>query len=320
MLQIGKLKITGNIALAPLAGYSDSPFRQIAKTHGAALTVTELISADGIIKTNRKTKVLLRFTEEERPFGIQLFGNNPDIMAEAAKRAEELGPDFIDINLGCSVRRVLRGGSGAALLSEPELLGRIATGMVKAVRLPVSAKIRLGADANSKNYIEIVNILQDSGIAFIAVHGRTRSQGFKGEVDWNAITEIKAMSKIPVIGNGDIKTYEEAIAKLKSSGCDAVMIGRAAVGNPWIFNGYIPAYGAIIDQIKKHLDLMLYFYGERGMKLFRKHIVKYIKGMKDSARLRALLVNANTKEEIIGHLDQFGGLMQQRQGDALSPE
>jgi nifR3 family TIM-barrel protein len=241
-------------------------------------------------------------------------------MAEAAKRAEELGPDFIDINLGCPVRRVLRGGSGAALLSEPELLGKIVSGVAKSVRLPVSAKIRIGADSDHKNFVEIVNILQDSGIAFVAVHGRTRAQGFKGDVDWNAITEIKAMSQIPVIGNGDIKTYEEAMEKLKSSGCDLVMIGRAAVGNPWIFNGYIPAYAEIMEQMKKHLDLMLYFYEERGIKLFRKHIVKYIKGMKDSARLRALLVNADTKEEIIGHLDQFGGLMQQRQGDALSPE
>jgi tRNA-dihydrouridine synthase B len=309
MLKIGKLKINGNIALAPLAGYADSPYRQIVKNYGAALVITELISADGIIRGNRKTKELLRFTEAERPLGIQLFGSDQGVMAEAAKRAEEMQPDFIDINLGCSVRRVLRGGSGAALLSDPELLGRIASGVVKSVRLPVSAKIRIGADSDHKNYIEIVNILQDSGIAFIAVHGRTRAQGFKGEVDWDAIAEIKAMSRIPVIGNGDIKTHEEAMVKLKASGCDAVMIGRAAVGNPWIFSGAIPANQWIIKQVKEHLDIMLDFYGEKGIKLFRKHIVKYIRGMKDSAKLRSLLVNAITKEEIIEHIDQFGGII-----------
>ncbi|MBN2401153.1 MAG: tRNA dihydrouridine synthase DusB [Spirochaetes bacterium] len=306
MISIGNIKIEGNLVLAPMAGYTDSPYRRIAKNYGAALVVTELISADGIIRGNRKTMELLRFTEAERPIGIQLFGSDPDVMAEAAKRAEEMHPDFIDINIGCSVRRVLRGGSGAGLLSDPGLLGKIASTVVKSVRLPVSAKIRIGTDADNKNYIEIVNILQDSGIAFMAVHGRTRAQGFKGDVDWNAIAEIKAESSVPVIGNGDIRTYEEAMARLASTGCDAVMIGRAAVGNPWIFNGRIPDSDGIAKQIKEHLELMLEFYGEKGIKLFRKHIAKYIRGMKDSAKFRALLVNAETKEEILEHLDKFG--------------
>jgi tRNA-dihydrouridine synthase B len=309
MFKIGKLKINGTLTLAPLAGYTDSPYRRIAKNYGAALVITELISADGIIRGNRKTKELLKFSDAERPLGIQIFGSDPDIMTEAAKRAEELQPDFIDINIGCSVRRVLRGGSGAALLSDPELLGRITSGVVKSVRVPVSAKMRIGADENNKNYIEIVNILQDSGIAFISVHGRTRAQGFRGEVDWNAIAEIKAYSKIPVIGNGDIKTHEEAMLRLKSTGCDAVMIGRSAVGNPWIFSGHKPESSEIAKQIKEHLDLMLDFYGEKGIKLFRKHIVKYIRGMKDSARLRAVLVNADTKEEIIEHIDKIGEII-----------
>jgi tRNA-dihydrouridine synthase B len=306
MIKIGKLEINGNLALAPLAGYTDSPYRQIVKNYGAALVITELISADGIIRGNRKTTELLQFIDTERPLGIQLFGSDPGIMAEAAKKAEELQPDFIDINIGCSVRRVLRGGSGAALLSDPELLGQIASGVVKSVRVPVTAKMRIGTDVNNKNYIEIVNILQESGIAFVSVHGRTRAQGFRGEVDWDAIAEIKAYSRIPVIGNGDIKTHEEAILRLKSTSCDAVMIGRAAVGNPWIFNGKIPTHHEIAKQIKEHLDLMLDFYGDKGIKLFRKHIVKYIRGMKDSAKLRAVLVNANTKEEIVEQIDKFG--------------
>ncbi|MFH0977462.1 MAG: tRNA dihydrouridine synthase DusB [Spirochaetota bacterium] len=305
MIKIGKTKITGSIALAPMAGYTDSPYRQIARRYGAAFVVTELISADGIIRGNRKTSELLRFTDAERPIGIQLFGNDPVVMAEAAKIAGDMQPDFIDINMGCSVRRVLRGGSGAGLLGDPVLLGKIASGVVKSVNLPVSAKIRLGTDAANKNYIEIVNILQDSGIAFVSVHGRTRAQAFKGEADWDAIAEIKAHSRIPVIGNGDIKTHEEAIAKLKSSDCDAIMIGRAAVGNPWIFSGKMPDSNQIAKQIREHLELMLVFYGEKGIVLFRKHVVKYIRCMRDSAKLRALLVNAKTKKEIEDCIEQI---------------
>ena len=305
MIQIGNLKINGNLVLAPMAGLTDSPYRCIAKKHGAVLTVTELISAEGIIRGNRKTADLLRFTDAERPIGIQLFGSNPSSMAEAAKRAEELSPDFIDINIGCSVRRVLRGGSGAALLSEPALLGEIASGIVKSVRLPVSAKMRIGIDENKKNFAEIINILQDSGVSFISVHGRTRAQCFRGEADWEAIKEIKSMCRIPVIGNGDIKSHEEAILRLQSSGCDAVMIGRAAIGNPWIFGVQKPGSSEVVRQIIEHLDIMLDFYGEKGIILFRKHIVKYIRGMKESAKLRSVLVNATTKEEIVNQLGKI---------------
>ena len=307
MIKTGNLKIEGSLALAPMAGYTDSPYRRIARKYGAAFTVTELISAEGVVRMNRKTRELLLFSEAERPIGIQLFGSKPGVMAEAAKKCAELSPDFIDINMGCSVRRVLRGGSGAGLLDDPVLLGKVASGIVKSTSLPVSAKIRIGTEADNRNYLETLNILQDSGIAFVAVHGRTRSQAFRGEADWDAIAEIKAKSSIPVIGNGDIKTHEEAMSRLASSGCDAVMIGRAAVGNPWIFNGQTSDIRAISELFKEHLDLMLEFYGDSGIKLFRKHIVKYIRGMRDSAKLRALLVNANTKEEIEEHINKLAG-------------
>jgi tRNA-dihydrouridine synthase B len=305
MINIGNIKIDGKIILAPMAGYSDSPYRRIAKSHGSALVYTELISAEGVVRANRKTGDLLRFYEDERPVGIQLFGGDPHVMAEAAKRVGDLNPDFIDINMGCSVRRVLNGRSGAALLSNPEILGKISYEVVKSVNLPVSAKIRIGIDAQNLNYPEIINILQDSGISFITVHGRTRSQAFRGEADWDAIRKIKSSSKVPVIGNGDVKSYAEAMARLESSGCDAVMIGRAAIGNPWIFSGYIPGSMEIAEQIKKHLDLMMDFYGEKGIILFRKHVVKYIRGMKDSAKLRSELVNATRKTEIIDIIDNY---------------
>jgi len=190
-------------------------------------------------------------------------------------------------------------------LSEPALLGEIASGIVKSVRLPVSAKMRIGIDENKKNFAEIINILQDSGVSFISVHGRTRAQCFRGEADWEAIKEIKSMCRIPVIGNGDIKSHEEAILRLQSSGCDAVMIGRAAIGNPWIFGEQKPGSSEVVRQIIEHLDIMLDFYGEKGIILFRKHIVKYIRGMKESAKLRSVLVNATTKEEIVNQLGKI---------------
>ncbi len=305
MIEIGNLEINGNIVLAPMAGYTDSPFRRIAREAGAALVITELVSAEGIVRNSRKTTDLLRFSEAERPLGIQLFGNDPGVMAEAARIVEQLSPDFIDINIGCPARRVLKSGSGAALLSSPELVGEIAMRIRASVSIPVSAKIRIGVDAENRNYAEIINILQDSGISFISVHGRTRSQGFTGEVDWNTIKEIKSMCKVPVFGNGDIGSYREALARLDSSGCDAVMIGRAAVGNPWIFGGGEPSVEEIFGQMKTHLDLMLNFYGENGIILFRKHAAKYIRGMENSAKLRAMLMNARTREDVLLNLDRY---------------
>jgi tRNA-dihydrouridine synthase B len=305
MINIGNLHINGNMILAPMAGLTDSPYRRIAKKNGAALVYTELISAEGIVRYNRKTADLMKFSDEERPVGIQLFGSNPLVMAEAAKKVESLNPDFIDINLGCSVRRVLRGNSGAALLGEPLKLAELAYKVVNSVRIPVSAKIRIGIDTQNLNYPEIIRILQESGISFIAVHGRTRAQAFKGEADWNIIREIKRISRLPVIGNGDIKSYAEAMNRLESSGCDGVMIGRAAMGNPWIFSGHVPDNKEIVKQIEEHLDLMLDFYGEKGIILFRKHIVKYIRGMKDSAKLRSELVNAAKKMDIINIINNY---------------
>ena len=303
MIKIGKLTIDGNLLLAPMAGYSDSPYRRIARKFGAGAVITELISADGIVRKNKKTAELLRFNDEERPIGIQLFGNDSAIMAEASAIVQEQKPDFIDINLGCSVRRVVRSGSGAALLSNPEMIGEIAYKIIKSVSVPVSAKIRIGIDADQKNYSEVINILQDSGIAFVSVHGRTRSQGFKGESDWNVIREIKSLSKIPVIGNGDINSYPDAMLRLKNSGCDAVMIGRGAIGNPWIFSGILPDEKNLVNQIKEHLDLMLEYYGENGIKLFRTHIAKYIRGLKNSKMLRGLLMTSASRSDIIGILE-----------------
>lgn len=305
MIQINKLHIDGNLVLAPMSGFTDSPFRRIARKHGAALVFSELISSEGIVRNSKKTMELLRFTDDERPIGIQIFGSNPAVMGEAARRISEAQPDIIDINFGCCAPRVCRGGSGAALLRNPELLGAIARDVVKGGEALVSAKIRTGWDENSLNYMTIVRILEDAGISFISVHGRTRSQRYSDKADWDIIKEINEKSNIPVIGNGDIMSHREAEERQSYSGCPAVMIGRGAIGNPWIFNGREPTIGERIDQIKYHLNLMVELYGDRGIILMRKHLAKYIHGMKDASKTRMRLIQSKNIDEIHLILDSM---------------
>ncbi len=296
---------TGGLIMAPMAGYTDSPFRRIVRRSGAGLVFTELISAEGIVRRNPGAMELLAFTEEERPIGIQIFGKNPAVLAEASRIVEELQPDLIDINMGCCAPKVCSSGSGAALLSNPDLLESIARSVVQSVRVPVSAKIRIGWDERTKNYREIISRLEGSGIAFVSVHGRTRAQKYTGSADWDIITDIAASSSIPVVGNGDIRSYGEAMDRLKSSGCRAVMIGRGAIGNPWIFNGAEPTTQELLEMITCHLDLMTGYYGDYGIKLMRKHMVRYIHGIKNAARLRSELMATEGYDETIAVLQSI---------------
>jgi nifR3 family TIM-barrel protein len=306
MLKIRELTIDGSLVLAPMAGFCDSPFRRIARRHGACLVFTELISAEGIIRGSRKTMELMRFAAEERPLGIQIFGKDPVVMGEAAAIVErELAPDLIDINAGCCAPKVCSGGSGAALLRNPVLLGSIAASVVRSVKTPVTAKIRIGWDERSRNYLEVVRVLEDSGVSLISVHGRTRSQKYGETADWNVLAEIKMKAKVPVIGNGDIKSHDEALSRLASSGCDAVMIGRGAVGNPWVFSGREPDITGIVAGIKEHLGMMIDLYGEPGIVLMRKHLVRYIHGMRNASRVRAALVVSKSREELCSLLDSL---------------
>lgn len=308
-LKLGRLHVDSPLVLAPMAGYTDSPFRRIARMHGAGFTVTELVSAEGIVRDNKKTRKLLFFTDEERPLGIQIFGNNPEVMGTAAKIAETILPDFIDINMGCCSQKICHGGMGAALLKDPALLGKIAENVVRAVDVPVSAKIRIGWDFSSLNYREVARALEEAGVDFITVHGRTRSQMFSGESDWNIIAEIAESARVPVIGNGDIASHDDALRKLQESGCAAVMIGRGAVGNPWIFSGKKPAMKEIVAQIIAHLDAMIGHYGEYGIILMRKHLVKYIHGFHGAAQMRVRLLQAKERDEVVrllGELEEGG--------------
>ncbi len=304
-ISLGRLHIHSPLVLAPMAGYTDSPFRSIARAHGAGFTVTELVSAEGIVRDNKKTRKLLLFTEKERPLGIQIFGNNPEVMATAAGIVETLSPDFIDINMGCCSQKICSGGMGAALLRDAALLGKIAANVVRAVNVPVSAKIRIGWDFSSLNYKDTVRALEDAGVDFISVHGRTRSQMFSGNADWNSIAEIAEGARVPVIGNGDIASYDDAHRRMKESGCAAVMIGRGAVGNPWIFSGARPSLSEIVEQIIAHLDAMIAHYGEYGVILMRKHLVKYIHGFHGAAHFRVRLLQAKERKEVVHILGEL---------------
>jgi len=298
MINLGKITAAGRLMLAPVAGFTDSPYRRMARRYGAGLVVTELISAEGIVRANRKTMDLLAFHEDERPVAIQIFGNNPDVMADAAAIVEGLGPDIIDINMGCPARRICASGSGAALLLVPKKVRDVAEQIVRRVKIPVSAKIRIGWDHDSLNYPDIVKVLEDAGVSMIFVHGRTRAQQYGGLADWNIIREIAEKSRVPIVGNGDIRSHDEALKRMEVSGCPAVMIGRGAIGNPWIFSGATPSMAAVVAAIKEHLDMMIEYYGDRGIILMRKHFVRYIHAFPGAKHIRRDLVVATERDEI----------------------
>lgn len=307
---IGEVTLEAPFILAPLAGYTDSPMRRLARRLGAAMVWTEMVSAEGVVRESAKTFELLAFDPSERPIAFQLFGSRPESMARAAARVARLGPDVIDLNAGCPARKVVRSGSGAALMADLGLLRDIASAVVQATDLPVTAKIRSGWDERSINAAEAARVLEEAGARAVSVHPRTRNQGFKGTSDWSVIGEVKRAVAIPVIGSGDVKTPEDAVAMLDRTGCDAVMIGRGAVGNPWIFararelaDGR-PASPppSLADRIRlavTHLDLMVREKGERrGVREMRKHIVAYLRGFPGASGLRAELVRMEDHERV----------------------
>lgn len=309
MIKIGNVEIKDKVILSPMAGISDSPYRQICRENGSGFSYTEFVSTDGISHNSKKSIDLFRFQEKERPIFFQVFGNKLEIIAEACRIIEDLGPDVIDLNMGCSVAKVAHRGSGAGLLRNPAYAGKIIEAMTKAVSVPVTAKIRIGWDHNSLNYKEVVHVLQESGVQAISVHGRTKSMAYTGQADWNIISEIKSFAKVPIFGNGDILSYEQAMQRIKESGVDGVLIGRAAIGNPWIFSDTAKE-SLLFDEVRKmifhHLELMTNFYGDPfGLILFRKHVVKYLKGYHGVAELRQKLITTNSVEEFSSLLNEY---------------
>lgn len=235
-----KTKLLANLkenpfVLAPMAGITDHSFRTFMKKHGAGIVVSELVSATGIQYSSQKTLDLMSFDETQRPVGIQLFGEDPENMAEAARVVERLGADFVDVNFGCPVPKVVKKGAGSAMLKDLPLMETLLKAMVKAVNIPVTIKIRTGWDSHSRNASEVLKVAHDSGITWVAIHGRTRAQGYEGLADWDFIADVASRSPLPVLGNGDILTPEQACDRLKNSGCAGVLIGRGALKNPFIF-------------------------------------------------------------------------------------
>ncbi len=297
-MKIGNVEIKGNVALAPMAGVTDLPFRLLCKENGCGYLYTEMVSAKAILYNNKNTEALLNVTEGENPIAVQLFGSDPQIMADMAKRLEERPFDVIDVNMGCPVPKVVNNGEGSALMKDPVLVGRIVEAMANAINKPVTVKIRAGFNSQSINAPEIARIIQESGGAAVAVHGRTREQYYSGKADWDVIARVKANVSIPVIGNGDILTGQDAVDMMKQTGCDGVMIGRGARGNPWIFNQineYLssgremvqPDIAQIRDMILRHARMLVEVKGEyTGIREMRKHFAWYTAGMKHASGLR----------------------------------
>lgn len=279
-----------------------------------AMSYTEVISMDGVLWKNKKTCKLLEFRPGERPVIFQILGNDEDKIVEACRMIEPLGPDIIDVNMGCSVSDIAGKGAGAGLLKDPSKIGRIFHKLTKALRVPVTGKIRLGWDENSRNYLEVARIIEDNGASLIAVHGRTRSQFFYGKADWNAIAEVKQAVKIPVIGNGDVRCMADIARIKRDTDCDGIMIGRAAIGHPWIFQYKDREQVAVTDKIeliRRHLSLMLEYYGhDTGIVLFRKHATKYIMGMPNASELRPRLVTCKRPEEFVDLIVSHYGCIQ----------
>lgn len=308
-----------NVILAPMAGVTDLPFRLLCREMGAGLVCMEMVSAKAIYYNNKNTEELLTIHPEEMPASLQLFGSDPEIVAAMAAKIEERPFSVLDFNMGCPVPKVVNNGEGSALMKNPKLAEELLTKLVKAVKKPVTVKIRKGFDESCVNAVEIAKIAESCGVAAVAVHGRTRAQYYSGKADWDIIRQVKAAVKIPVIGNGDVDSPEAAGAMLESTGCDGVMIGRAAQGNPWIFRDIVRFLedGTLLPRpdreekkqvILRHAALQLETKGEyTAVREMRKHLAWYTVGMPHSARFRGMINSMETMEELLAGVEEIFG-------------
>ena len=309
-LRIGNVELENRYILGPMAGVTDLPFRLLCREQGAGLLCMEMVSAKAIYYNNRNTESLLEIHPDEKPVSLQLFGSDPKIMSEMAKRIEERPFAILDINMGCPVPKVVKNGEGSALMKKPKLVYEIVSAIVHAIEKPVTVKIRKGFDDDHVNAVEIARIVEEAGAAAVAVHGRTREQYYSGQADWEIIRQVKEAVSIPVIGNGDVTTPEKAAAMFRETGCDGVMIARGAQGNPWIFSEMTtyeetdvtpprPDKETIVKTMLRHAELQMKYKGEYlGIREMRKHAAWYTKGVPGAARLRGEINQTQTFEEL----------------------
>ena len=317
LMKIGSLSLRNNIFLAPMAGITDLSFRLLNREFGVGLAFTEMISAAGLIRGTGKTYHYLNTTPDDKPLGVQIFGSDPAVLAEAAKVITDMGVALLDINMGCPVKKVVKTGAGAALLKDISRIGSILQAVRRATSLPLTVKMRSGWRHSDMNYLEVARVAEDCGVDAIILHPRTADQGFSGFADWSLIGIVKNHVKVPVIGNGDIRTADDALRMIRMTGCDGVLVGRGALGNPWIFKDMMSkrqGQQALLSPtseerervIRHHLTMVVAVLGESiGVRNFRKHLLWYTKGLRGGSRFRQWIGLTKDREGLLNELHEF---------------